>query len=148
MSNAERRFKNEEGDSCSDSNGISEATWYLVILSLVSRLLLLLSSCYLLLATFFQCRTLNFDWWMKKWGFVCWLKWHFCRYLVPCTWYFVQWSLATWYWLLDTFFQCRTLNSDWWMKKWEFVCLLKWHFGRYLVPCTWYFVQWSLATWY
>jgi hypothetical protein len=24
-------------------------------------------------------------------------------YLVPCTSYLVQWSLATWYWLLDTF---------------------------------------------
>ena len=41
MSKAERRSKNEEVDSCPDSNGTSEGTWYIVLGTLYNELLLL-----------------------------------------------------------------------------------------------------------
>ena len=41
MSKAERRSKNEEVDSCPDSNGTSEGTWYIVLGTLYNEVLLL-----------------------------------------------------------------------------------------------------------
>jgi hypothetical protein len=60
---------------------------------------------------------------MKKWGFVFWLKWHFWRYLVPCT------SPACRRQVLRTMKSCFLYLGS---------CFL-----AYLVPCTWYFVQWN-----
>ena len=148
-----------------------------------------MNSCYLILTTwyFFQCWMPNADWRMKKWKFVShtnlvaqrsesrFLYLGSCLwvYFVPCTWYLVQWSLATWYWLLDTFFlmsniERRMLNEE--VGCWTKYEVLSTKYGAgfwslsyfvpgtmnscYLILTTWYFFQcwmpnadWRMKKW-
>jgi hypothetical protein len=117
-------------DSCADSKCTSEGTWYLVLRTLYNEM----KSCYLILVTWYS---FNADRRMKKWGFVCWLKWHFWRYFVPCTWYFVLCSLVSRFLSLASFLipnaERRSKNEEVGIWVLTQMVLLK-------VLCTWYFV--------
>jgi hypothetical protein len=144
--------------------------WRYLVLRTLYNEVLLLDTSYLIL---FYYRTLNSDWWMKKWGFVVWLKWHFWRYLVQCNLVSCISALASLsVLLLDTNYlilflisnaELRLMNEEVGICVLTQMTLLKVLgtlyfvlrtmkscflylgscFLAYLVPCTWYFVQWN-----
>ena len=69
------------GDLCSDSNGTSEGTSYLVLGTLYNEVLLLDTNYLILfLISNAELRLMN-----EEVGFVFWLKWHSLSYFVPGT---------------------------------------------------------------